>query len=305
MTDTEERIQKLQKLLDRVLARDDGEGLAETPGEAPTIEEKKHESPAKGAAGEDATAEVEVPYRKQDYAKEVEEVSKSSPPAAAPKEDGEEAAAALESRSRLVSASAPTDRDSQGTLEVTEADLIPDSEAPDAPESAMPLVRKSRGPSSGHERVSEGRISLDDAVPISSRSLIEDVGTLAEEAATEEVASSELVDEAPTSSRRPIAIPEEEYSAPRHTPPPESGKQVAAPSLSGGETTGVRKSAGPPALPASAIPAAQPAAPAPLEPDVLRSTLPEAAKVASIEGTPAVTPRPKTFGELLDLALDL
>lgn len=48
--------------------------------------------------------------------------------------------------------------------------------------------------------------------------------------------ANELVEPAPSSSPRPIVAqpelePYEEESAPRHTPPPESGKQVAAPSV--------------------------------------------------------------------------
>ena len=48
--------------------------------------------------------------------------------------------------------------------------------------------------------------------------------------------ANEIEEEAPSSSRRPIAgeEPAESYSeesAPRHTPPPESGKQVTAPSV--------------------------------------------------------------------------
>ncbi|HEY8076794.1 MAG TPA: hypothetical protein VIF62_21860 [Labilithrix sp.] len=42
------------------------------------------------------------------------------------------------------------------------------------------------------------------------------------------VGGNELVEEAPSSSPRPIEPTYEEESAPRHTPPPESGKQVSA-----------------------------------------------------------------------------
>lgn len=61
------------------------------------------------------------------------------------------------------------------------------------------------------------------------------IGAPTEEVA--HVAANELEEPVPSSSRRPVAseAPEaeayEEESAPRHTPPPESGKQVAAPSV--------------------------------------------------------------------------
>mgnify|MGYP000956426782 CR=1 FL=1 len=45
------------------------------------------------------------------------------------------------------------------------------------------------------------------------------------------VAANEVVEPAPSSSRRPIAMDQSAYegeAAPRHTPPPESGKQVAS-----------------------------------------------------------------------------
>lgn len=65
--------------------------------------------------------------------------------------------------------------------------------------------------------------------------------------APEPPAANELIEPAPSSSPRPIASeqPEtyEEESAPRHTPPPESGKQVAAPSV---KPEPVRRSSSPP-----------------------------------------------------------
>jgi hypothetical protein len=111
---------------------------------------------------------------------------------------------------------------------------------------------------------------------------------LAEEIAAEEVQSGELLEEAPTSSRRPIADADrepEDDRAPRHTPPPESGKQVAAPLASESEPSAVRRSSAPPA-------------------DVIRPQMPAGARVASFSGIPTVT-RPATFGELIEEAFNL
>jgi hypothetical protein len=157
-------------------------------------------------------------------------------------------------------------------------------------------------------------------------------------------AANELEEPAPSSSRRPIAeepaeAPYEEESAPRHTPPPESGKQVTAPSvhppassrktsqpppsleghtlIGGWREPGIPREAGTtpgiapgglrvPAPAAGAPPAQQaPAAGAPrLSPEATRADLPQRAAVGTMEGaTPAF--KPKTFGELLDATLEL
>jgi|GEM_PF-1409754 len=64
------------------------------------------------------------------------------------------------------------------------------------------------------------------------------------------IAGNEVIEPAPSSSPRPIAVEPpayEEESAPRHTPPPESGKQVAAPSVKP-EPASWKVSAPPPSL---------------------------------------------------------
>jgi hypothetical protein len=137
--------------------------------------------------------------------------------------------------------------------------------------------------------------------------------------------ANEIVEPEPSSSPRPIVVESyEEESAPRHTPPPESGKQVAAPSV---KPEPPRKSSVPPpsleghtlvgvAAPASlggwrepgiARPAATPPrAPEPvkLTPETTRADLPGAANVARVEGT-APSFSPATFGDLLDATLSL
>jgi hypothetical protein len=267
MSDTEERIAKLQKLLDRVLSRGD---------EEPEDEEKSVEN----------GTEVQEKPKEEEEPKKAEE----PPPPEAP--------AALESRSRLVAAgSAP-----ESAEELSDSDLIPDSKVPSSEldTDAVPLVRRSRAPADPpsamiapprrdreeDEELSDGRIVLGlEDVTISDDSMMTDEERLAAEIAAEEVQSGEIEEDAPTSSRRPIALSAEE----RHTPPPESGKQVAAaPVSSDAEVTAVRKSSSPPAA----------------GPDVIRPQIPPAAAVGSFSGE-AGPARPASFGELLDEALEL
>lgn len=160
-----------------------------------------------------------------------------------------------------------------------------------------------------------------------------------------QAAANEIVEPAPTSSPRPIASeqPEafEEESAPRHTPPPESGKQVAAPSVSpqvrkssmppqsleghtliggwrepgipaGAGGAGVRVP-GPPGMAPEPVTATRTASvpprpsdrPAALAPEATHAELPgEGANVASFQGA-VPTFQPSTFGELLDATLGL
>jgi hypothetical protein len=130
-----------------------------------------------------------------------------------------------------------------------------------------------------------------------------------------------LEEEPPASSRRAIAVePKLEElafgeAAPMepgpHTPPPESGRQVAAPPVDldfEGEFTGVR----PRDAEASAIPivseapkteAEAAAAPLALAPEPIVAKLPSAAPVAFRGAAPSFSPA--TFGELLDATLSL
>lgn len=142
--------------------------------------------------------------------------------------------------------------------------------------------------------------------------------------------ANEIVEPEPSSSPRPIA--EEAESAPRHTPPPESGKQVAAPSvhppsrkstapppsdghtlIGGWREPGLGQPAQPVITTGVRVPAPQqvsPPAPPPqpsgtrLSPDVTKADLPAHVQVAAFEGAVAA-PRPLTFGELVDATLGL
>jgi hypothetical protein len=161
---------------------------------------------------------------------------------------------------------------------------------------------------------------------------------------TVQALANELEEPAPSSSPRPIASdqPEafEDESSPRHTPPPESGKQVAVspstppktkssippgsveghplmgawrePGLGGPAQGGRAPAAGaePPAVPTAMGPepvtglrASGPERP--LTPEITRAELPGGtARVASFEGAPPAF-KPSTFGELLDASLSL
>jgi hypothetical protein len=294
MTDTEERIDKLQKLLDRVLSRgdeDDTGAGATVVTEVPVAQpgEMRDETPQ--PAEEEARAAVEevaavAPEKEQAPVEE-----KRDEESVEPEKPAEAAPAPLESRSRLVAAPP------ESAEELSEDDLIPESRVPASErEDAVPLVRRSRVPveprttgrrvREADEELSDGRIVLGlEDVQISDESLMSEEERLAAEIAAEEVQSGEIEEDAPTSSRRPIAI----ETIPRDEPP-ESGKQVALAPASGEEVTAVRKSSTPPAP----------------EPDVIRPDLGAvaAAPVAQFTGaSPAA--RPSSFGELLDEALRL
>lgn len=151
--------------------------------------------------------------------------------------------------------------------------------------------------------------------------------------------ANEIEEPAPSSSRRPIAPSTApnyddvsayaEESSPRHTPPPESGKQVAAPSVApprrapstvpppsveghtligGWREPGLPRGA-PPASLGLEAPTSPPGfdvaeAATRVAPEVTRGVLPATMKAHTIQG---VAPMfvPKSFGELLDASLDL
>ena len=287
MTDTEERIAKLQKLLDRVLSRGDEEGGEPEAKEEPISEpaDTQDETPQakreEAAPAEDAQRSEE----KNEEKAEAERAEEEKP------EPAEATAAPLESRSRLVAAPP------ESAEELSDEDLIPESKAPMSErEDAVPLVRRSRVPVEAraaqrrvreeHEELSDGRIVLGlEDVQISDESLISEEERLAAEIAAEEVQSGEIEEDAPTSSRRPIAM---EVIA--REEPPESGKHIAVAPVSDDEVTAVRKSSAPPAP----------------GPDVIGADLAAApsAPVAQFTGTTPAS-RPATLGDLLDEALKL
>ena len=264
----EERIAKLQKLLDRVLTRGEAEeapasqepsnGEQTQISEGPTAAEPPHEEPAPPALERSADP--------SDH-KVIEEPPSVPVP--------------LESRSRLVVAQPEAE-------ELSDDDLVPASESPDMLETAVPLVRRSKRPVEAvatahteHEPLSEGRTPLElSDVQVEG----EHEKSLAEEIAAEEVHSGEIEEEAPVSSRRPIDGEAAARDADDESPP-ESGRQVSVAPYDS-PPSGARKSATPPG-----------------PPDVIHPEIPASGRVASIIAAPA--PRPATFGELIDTSLDL
>jgi hypothetical protein len=130
----------------------------------------------------------------------------------------------------------------------------------------------------------------------------------AEESPSELLSAIEEVEEAPLSSRRPVAPePEErladmafgaeEPSPPRHTPPPESGRLPAAPALEfDGDVTGVRE--------ASPMAVVEQVRARELSPAVTGAPVAPNDAVAEIVGA-AQRFAPATFAALLDASLAL
>ncbi len=219
--------------------------------------------------------------------------------------------------------------------ETVEVDIDIDEPMP-MESGAQPVAQQTMPPEDLEEEVNERPLETD---PSMRPPMHEQVAQAAPPPA------NEIEEPAPSSSRRPIAGEEPaetfgEESAPRHTPPPESGKQVAAPSVHpvaarAAAEPAINPSAPPPSLeghtliggwrepglgpvvpgatvvrvPAAAS-GAPPAAAAPqasgtrLTADVTRPDLAASANVARIEGAAPVA-TPTTLGELLDLTLAL
>ncbi len=238
--------------------------------------------------------------------------------------------------SSLPPATVEYDVDSGGEMEVevsseiVEVDI--DIDEPMALESGSQLVASPTTPPGELEEELE---------PMAAQPMEEPAAEL-EEVVDDAPPANEVEEPSPTSSRRPIAGEEpgaEAYgaeSAPRHTPPPESGKQVAAapsnapgripsmpppsmppPSLEGHTLVGgwnepglgprIMPGAGPLVRvpgPGTQPPVAAQASGTRLSPDVTRPDPTQHANVASFSGVPAVA-KPKTLGELLDLTLAL
>jgi hypothetical protein len=125
-----------------------------------------------------------------------------------------------------------------------------------------------------------------------------------------DVVLDEPVEEAPVSSRRAVvaepqerlaemAFGSEEQPAPRHTPPPASGRLPAVQAEPGdeGDITGVREAA-------AARPVAPPPAPAVLTPEATQAQLAPSDKVAEVVAA-AQAFAPTTFVALLDASLSL
>lgn len=237
-----------------------------------------------------------------------------------------------------VQAYVPSDsEDAEVEISSETVDIDIDIDEPMAMESGAQPVGQQTMPPEELEEVEEAPTTTQGSDRISAPA-----EELAQAAATPVPPANEIEEPAPSSSRRPIAGEEAveaygEESAPRHTPPPESGKQVAAPSVH----PSIKPSAPPPSLEGHTLvggwrepglgapqigapqivpvglpplriptpPMHQPAVAAQvsgtrLSPDVTRPELAASANVARFEG-PAPVAKPTTMGELLDMTLSL
>ena len=152
----------------------------------------------------------------------------------------------------------------------------------------------------------DSRERLVAAAPVTLAAVVAEVPPpeLLDESPPEILAAVEEVEEAPLSSRRPVAPePEErladmafgaeEPSPPRHTPPPESGRLPAAPAVEfDADVTGVREAT--PIVPRSRE----------LVPEATRAELAPSDAVADLVGA-AQRFAPATFAALLDASLAL
>jgi hypothetical protein len=275
---------KLEALLARVRQRADEPRSATVVAVASTAEvdepveaiESSRRGPTRTEA--DIVVEVEVQATTQEtvVAVPVEEVS---------------APAALESRERLVAAEpAPPPAAEPEAAASAELELEP------SPVVTLPI----------DEAVDE---LVPDLAPEPEEEQAEQTEHDEPNEQEEQDEQNEHVEEAPVSSRRPVAPPPEqrldemafgsvEPAPPRHTPPPESGRLPAAPEVEfEGDITGVRDAA------RSAHPAAVPTTIA-IVPAATLVELAPSDQVADVV-SPAPAPEPTTFVGVLDQSLAL
>jgi hypothetical protein len=306
-----ERIERLHHLLHRVQVRAQEprtNGVAYAPASVPPASAAPtYPPPAAAVTPEPASVEVE---------------HESLPPQAA-------YAAAPEPQDAYL----PSDDDADVEIssETVEVDIDIDEPMP-MESGAQPIAQQTMPPEDLEDEVEEQPQATQPSVRAGHD---EEVTQMAPPAP-----ANEIEEPAPSSSRRPIAGEEVaetygEESAPRHTPPPESGKQVAAPSVhpvaARAAEPSSRPSAAPPSLEGHTLiggwrepglggppaggtgvrvaPPGEPAVPAQasgtrLSPDVTRPDLAATANVARFEG-PAPVGKPTTLGELLDMTLSL
>jgi hypothetical protein len=337
---TKERLGRLQGLLERVQAR---AGAPRGNGAA------HHAAPAYAQA---AAAYVAPQPAYEEPEPELQPVAAISVAPATPAmqahTDAPPAEAAYASPEAAGEVESYDDGDVEVSSETVEVDIdIDEAEGeggePEPMESgAQPVAQQTMPPEDLDDDVEEQPMATQPSVrpPVHETQEPEEV---MQAAATP---ANEIEEPTPSSSRRPIAGEEpaaeayEEESAPRHTPPPESGKQVAAPSAHppsrnpsmpppsleghtliggwrepglGGPQVGVGSPIGvrvppPPGMgtePPATIATAPQASGTRLTADVTRPELAASGVgVATFEGAPPV-PRPTTLGELLDLTLGL
>jgi flagellar protein FliO/FliZ len=249
MTTPQEKIAKLEGLLLRVKER----------AEAPR---------PRGAAIPAASAHVETAHAEVAHAEPVEAAaSPTAPPPASragtvPPTSGQPEVSTGWSEPPPVTAQDPvletseTDEDFdpddvEVSAEVVEVDIDIDEPGLMPAESGAQLVAVDAKSASvaPAEPAAELEEVHDDEVP--AEAAIEAPEELGIAAASAPPAANEIVEPEPSSSPRPIASEQPEAyeaeSAPRHTPPPESGKQVAAPSVKPEAPAAAGRSSLPPA----------------------------------------------------------
>ncbi len=247
----EDKLAKLQKLLNRVLARASGPRFS-TPVGATATDPRFPPFETSSSLSFESTTAVD---RGASTEVDLTTIAPPSLTVHAPAIDER-----LESRARLVSA--PPARDG------SELDELGDDDDAMLRETSLP-------PNNDDTQVGPLVREMND-----ERSDRRTMPTLANEI--------EIEEPAPASSRRPIAQDDvEEVSSPRHTPPPESGRQVAAPPID-------REF--PPPMRRSSVPA-----PMPMTPPAGGASV---SSVATIVGSPPLV-APTTFGEMLEETLSL
>ncbi|HEY1697114.1 MAG TPA: hypothetical protein VGG39_33370 [Polyangiaceae bacterium] len=282
-------IAKLEALLDRVRARAAAPRLSRVATAAAVAPSPAAPPPI--AAPPTAPAGFEPPGL-------AAQRQPASPPTVPPPSSGDEAT--------LVRAPAPTEAEVVVDVEVQEISVeavigVPAEEIPvaEASESRERLVAAEPVAA---EALPELVVDVSPEPPVAQAAL--------EESPPDLLAAVEEVEEAPLSSRRPVAPqPEEriadiafgaeEPSPPRHTPPPESGRLPAAPAIefeNDADITGVREA------PAVAVVEAQRSRE--LTPQVTRPAFRPSDAVADVVGE-AQRFAPSTFGALLDASLAL
>ena len=173
--------------------------------------------------------------------------------------------------------------------------------------AVVPPVPEAPPPMESRERlVGEDRSAPEEVVELDDRHIVPDDAEVSVSVAEAEIDESILAAEAaaaeeaaPPSSKRPISEPLAEpmpVEAPKHTPPPESGKQVAALSFDD-DFTGVREAnKGQPVLEADltgeAIPRASPRPPGAAAKHEMEADLPSGAQTAPGQFTPDLVPAP-------------
>jgi hypothetical protein len=239
-----EKLSRLQELLERVQTRAAAaraHGVAEESRAAASPAAPASASPAASASASPAASASAAPaYDAPAY--DAPAAAQTSPPPAAYNERDEEMSAgpATPAQASVHPAGEPsdypeaevdydvnTDSEVEVSSEVVEVDIDIDEPMP-LESGAQPVAQATMPPEDLEEEVDEQPMATQPSVR-----------PRADEPREEEVAhaappANEIEEPTPSSSRRPIAGEEasvgayEPESAPRHTPPPESGKQVAA-----------------------------------------------------------------------------